>query len=294
MAAEHNLVQILAELGKDAVELLISDDPKTASITSQEINKSNEERKGLDRSITEEALALIENNEELKKRKSTVLFSPDWHKGVIGIVASRLTETYYRPTIILTESKGFATGSARSIDGFDLYKAIDACSDLLENFGGHMYAAGLTMKLENVEKFTEKFEKYVAENILPEQLVPQIDVDAEIHLSNINIALYRTLCKFEPFGPGNMKPVFVTNDVFDLGTSKVVGKDRNHLKLEIIEAHRRDTISGVAFGMGDKFDSIHGGSPFGVCYTIEENDFKGVKSLQILVKDIHTNNSENK
>ena len=275
--------------GSDAVELLISEDPRTADLLSQDIDTSNNERKDLDREITEQALAMIESNEELKKRKSTVLFCPKWHKGVIGIVASRLTETYYRPTIILTESKGFATGSARSTDGFDLYKAIDACSDLLENFGGHMYAAGLTMKLENVEKFTQRFEEYVAENILPEQLIPQIDIDAELHLSSINNNLFKTLCKFEPFGPGNMKPVFATKGVFDYGTSKLVGKDHNHIKLELIEGHTRNTVSGVAFGMGDKFSLIHGGQPFGVCYTIEENDFKDTKSLQILVKDIHSN-----
>lgn len=276
--------------GSDAVELLLSEEPNTAILMSRDIDASNEERKGLDRSITEEALEMIESNEELKNRKSTVLFCPRWHKGVIGIVASRLTETYYRPTIVLTESKGFATGSARSIDGFDLYKAIDACSDLLENFGGHMYAAGLTMKLENVDKFISRFEKYVSDNILPKQLVPQIEVDAEIHLSSITPALYKTLCKFEPFGPGNMKPIFVTNGVFDYGTSKIVGKEHNHLKLELIEGHTRDTISGVAFGMGDKYSYIHCGSPFDVCFTIEENDYKGNKSLQLMIRDIHTNN----
>lgn len=278
--------------GSDAVELLISDDPNTALLISKDIDASNEERKGLDRSITEEALNMIESNEELKNRKSTVLFCPKWHKGVIGIVASRLTETYYRPTIVLTESKGFATGSARSIDGFDLYKAIDACSDLLENFGGHMYAAGLTMKRENVDKFIDRFEQYVANNISPDLMVPQIEVDAELHLSSITPQLFRTLSKFEPYGPGNMKPIFATKEVFDYGTSKLVGKDHNHIKLELIEGHTRETASGVAFGMSEYFKQIHGGAAFDVCYTIEENDYKGVKSLQLMIRDIHTRTEE--
>jgi single-stranded-DNA-specific exonuclease len=205
---------------------------------------------------------------------------------VIGIVASRLTENYYRPTIILTQSQGMATGSARSVDGFDLYKAIDACSDLLENFGGHMYAAGLTMKTEHIPAFMERFEDYVRETILPEQLVPQIEVDAEISLKDIKPKFFDILKQFTPFGPGNMKPVFVTRRVRDYGTSKLVGKDRDHLKLEIIEEVSGAIKQGIAFGMGQYIDRIKAGEPFDVCYSIEENVFNGKTTIQIMVKDI--------
>ena len=221
------------------------------------------------------------------KKYSTVLFKPEWHKGVIGIVASRLTESFYRPTVILTESKGLATGSARSVEGFDLYKAIDACSDLLENFGGHMYAAGLTMKIENVPLFMERFEKYVSENIMPEQMMPQIEVDSYLHLASITPSFFKILNQFQPFGPGNMKPVFKTSNVFDYGTSKAVGRDKDHLKLELIEEHSAAIKQGVAFGMGDKIDLIKDGKPFDICYTVDENNFNGHISLQLTVKDIH-------
>jgi len=284
--------------GVEAVKLLISNDKLEADEISKSIDGSNEERKDLDRTITQEALDMIESSEEMKQRKSTVLFNPEWHKGVIGIVASRLTETYYRPTIILTQSNGFATGSARSVEGFDLYKAIDSCSDLLENFGGHMYAAGLTMKLENVDEFIRRFEQNVAENILPEQMVPQIEVDSELHLADINQSFYNILNQFEPFGPGNFKPVFVTNDVFDYGTSKLVGKDKDadidkskkHLKLEVTDPHSRGTMQGVAFNMGYMIDHLKSGKPFNICYTIEMNEFRGFKNIQLMVKDIHTEN----
>lgn len=273
--------------GADAVKLLISDEVESAKLMSSDIDTSNEKRKDLDRTITQEALDMITADSSMKQHHSTVLFCPEWHKGVIGIVASRLTETFYRPTVILTESKGFATGSARSVEGFDLYKAIEACSDLLENFGGHTYAAGLTMKLENVPIFMERFETYVTKNILPEQTLPQVDIDAEMHLYNITPNFYKVLSQFEPFGPGNSKPVFVTQRVFDYGTSKAVGRDKSHLKLEVIEEHTRDTKTGVAFGMGDKISIIKKGVPFGLCYSVEENEYKNVKSLQLMVKDIH-------
>lgn len=274
--------------GSDAVRLLISEDPSVARLMSRDIEESNEERKELDKQITNEAREIIEQSEELRQRSSTVLFNPQWHKGVIGIVASRLTEIYYRPTIVLTESRGLATGSARSVDGFDLYKAIDSCSDLLENFGGHMYAAGLSMKLENVEEFTRRFEAYVKENIRPEQLVPQIEVDSVLHLSTITDKFYRLMSQFEPFGPGNNKPVFVSNNVYDLGTSKIIGKDRTHLRLEIIQNHNRETKKGIAFGMADMHEKICSGAPFSICYTIEENEFpEGCKNLQLMVRDIH-------
>ncbi len=275
------------DTGRDAVALLVNLDEESAGTMSNDINASNETRKDLDRTITNEAYEIINSSETLLKKFSTVLYKPEWHKGVIGIVASRLTETFYRPTVILTESRGFATGSARSVEGFDLYKAIDACSDLLENFGGHMYAAGLTMKIENVPLFIDRFEKYVTENILPDQMIPQIEVDSQLHLTNITPAFYKILNQFQPFGPGNMKPVFLTSNVFDYGTSKAVGREKDHLKLELIEEQSAAIKQGVAFGMGDKIDRIKDGNPFDICYTIEENVFNGHTSLQLMVKDIH-------
>ncbi|NPA37282.1 MAG: single-stranded-DNA-specific exonuclease RecJ [Chlorobi bacterium] len=274
------------ESGRDAVELLISEHEHLAKEMSNEINVRNETRKDLDRNITIEAYELIINDEEQLKKKTTVLFNPDWHKGVIGIVASRLIESFYRPTIILTESKGFATGSARSVDGFDLYSAIDACSDLLENFGGHMYAAGLTLKIENVPAFIERFEQVVSEMITPDQLIPQIDIDSALHLKDITPKFYRILKQFRPFGPGNMNPVFVTGNVFDYGTSKQVGKDKEHLKVELIEEHSPAIMQGIGFSMGHMLDKIKNNGPFEVCYTIDENTFNGMTSIQLMLKDI--------
>lgn len=283
--------------GKEAVDLLICQDEAKAVELAKGMGNTNEERKELDRSITEEAKQMIESDERLKNRRSTVIFNPTWHKGVIGIVASRMTEDYYRPTIILTESNGLATGSARSVEGFDLYKAIDSCSDLLENFGGHMYAAGLTMKKENVEKFSERFEAYVSENILPEQLVPQIDVDAEIPLAMITEDFYEQIERLEPFGPCNMKPVFMTRGVCSYSNpngqsskgTKPVGADNRHLKLEIIDRTDRKSKSGIAFGLGSYYEKIKDGQPFDICYTIEKNVFRGQTSLQLMVRDIHLN-----
>ena len=274
------------ESGRDAVELLISHDENDAAKRSLDINSCNETRKDLDRVTTQEALELINSDSKQQQRVSTVLFKPDWNKGVIGIVASRVIESFYRPTVILTASQGLAAGSARSVDGFDLYKAIESCSDLLENFGGHMYAAGLTIKEDNIPLFKEKFEAYVRENILPEQLIPSIWIDAEIRLKDITAQLYRILKQFEPFGPGNMKPLFVTRRVMDYGTSKVVGKDKDHLKLELIEECSGSIVQGIGFSMGKFIHEIKSGSPFDICYTIEENSFNGNVSLQILLKDI--------
>ena len=274
------------DAGSDAVDLLVSRDHSNAGVMSKDIDVCNETRKDLDRNITIEAHNLIAGDDEMLKMKSTVLYNKDWHKGVIGIVASRLTESFYRPTVILTESKGFATGSARSVDGFDLYKAIESCSDLLENFGGHMYAAGLTLKIENIPEFKRRFEQYVQDNILPEQLIPQIEVDSKLHLKDINAKFHRILKQFRPFGPGNMKPVFVSDRVFDYGTSKTVGKDRDHLKLEIIEEHSASIKQGIAFSMGHILDKIKSNEPFDICYTVEENFYNGVTTLQVMVKDL--------
>ncbi len=272
--------------GGDAVSLLITENEETASSMSIDIDKCNDTRKGLDRDITQQALDYIASDTAMLKKKSTVLFQPEWHKGVIGIVASRLTEYYYRPTVILTESKGFATGSARSVEGFDLYKAIDSCSDLLENFGGHMYAAGLTLKIENIDTFKKRFEEYVEANITPEQLIPQIEVDEEISLRFINDKFYRILKQFRPFGPGNLKPVFVTRRVFDYGTSKKVGKDQDHLKVELIEEKSGSIKQGIGFSMGDDLEKLQTGNPFDICYTIEENVYNGRSSIQMMLKDM--------
>ncbi|MCU4174057.1 single-stranded-DNA-specific exonuclease RecJ [Carboxylicivirga sp. N1Y90] len=276
------------DAGSDAVELLACNEESEHLVKgmSENIDASNETRKDLDRSITIEAHDLIANNEEMLKKKSTVLYDKDWHKGVIGIVASRLTESFYRPTVILTESKGLATGSARSVEGFDLYKAIDSCSDLLENFGGHMYAAGLTLKIENIPEFQRRFEQYVEDNILPDQLIPQIDIDSVLHLKDINKKFFRILKQFRPFGPGNMKPVFTTENVFDYGTSKTVGKDKDHLKLELIEEHSAAIKQGIAFSMGHALDKIKENKPFDICYTVEENYYNGVTTLQVMLKDL--------
>ncbi len=272
--------------GGDAVNLLIANDEAMASTMSIDIDKCNDTRKGFDRDITQQALDMISCSEQERSKKSTVLFEPEWHKGVIGIVASRLTEFYYRPTVILTESKGFATGSARSVEGFDLYKAIDSCSDLLENFGGHMYAAGLTMKVENIDAFKQRFEDYVIQNITPDQLVPQIEVDEEIGLKDINDKFFRILKQFRPFGPGNLKPVFVTKRVFDYGTSKKVGKDQGHLKVELIEEASGSIKQGIAFSMGNELENLQTGNAFDICYTIEENVYNGRSSIQMMIKDI--------
>lgn len=219
------------------------------------------------------------------KRKSTVLFHPEWHKGVIGIVASRLTEKYYRPTIILTESNGLATGSARSVKDFDIYNAIESCSDLLEQFGGHMYAAGLTLKLENLEKFSERFEEIVAATIDEKSLIQEIEIDSVLKLTEISTSFFSVLKQFAPFGPGNMSPVFKTENVRDTGLSRIVGN--NHLKLNLAEDETtRFGLDGIAFQMGQYYPFISRRIPFDICYTLEENTFNGKTNIQMNVKDI--------
>ncbi|MDR1698938.1 MAG: single-stranded-DNA-specific exonuclease RecJ [Prevotellaceae bacterium] len=274
------------ESGRDAVELLVCNNMAFAEIKGDVINDFNDIRRTLDKSTTEEAALLLEEDEEQKNRKSIVIFDDKWHKGVVGIVASRLSEDYYKPSIVLTESDGMATGSARSVPGFDIYKAIDSCRDLLENFGGHMYAAGLTMKRENVREFKERFEKYTAENILPEQLFPQIDIDVEMPLSVIKPNFFKILNQFAPFGPGNMKPVFMSRNVLDAGRARLVGKNQEHLKLELIDESTHTPIDAIGFNMGRFYDDIMAGKPFDVCYTIEENTFNNRTTIQLMLKDI--------
>ncbi|MDY0348214.1 MAG: single-stranded-DNA-specific exonuclease RecJ [Tenuifilaceae bacterium] len=274
------------ESGKSAVDLLCAETDSAAFEMGSAINSCNNDRKFIDRSITQEALEIIGNDPALQNKKTTVLYNPEWHKGVVGIVASRLIETYFRPTVVLTESNGFATGSARSVPDFDLYQAVEACSDLLENFGGHMYAAGLTMKVENVPIFIERFEQFVSEHIKPEMLIPQIDIDAKINLNEIDDKFYRILKQFEPFGPGNMAPLFVSEKVYDAGDSRVVGKERNHLKLTLIQENSPKIFPGIAFQMASHYKKIKKGASFSVCYSIGENTYRGVSTVQLRVKDI--------
>jgi len=273
------------ESGRKSVELLVSKDPINAGLISEQINDFNSTRKNLDQSITLEAVEMIQNSQELLDMSSTVLFKANWHKGVVGIVASRLIETFYRPTVILTESNGLATGSARSVEGFNLYEAIDACSDLLESFGGHMYAAGLTMKIENYPVFQERFERIVATTIKPAQKIPLIDVDAVINFDSITPKFHRILKQFAPFGPDNMSPIFVTENVVDAGTSRIVGNTKEHLKLDLIDKNNNH-FSGIAFSQGHFFDAISNKQPFDICYSIEENEYKGNVSLQLMIKDL--------
>ena len=272
--------------GNEAVELLIAKDITFAKEKSDTINVYNDERKSLDKNITEEADNFVKNDKSHENKKSIVVYNPDWHKGVIGIVASRLSEMHYRPTVVLTRSNGLATGSARSVPGFDLYRAIDACRHLLENFGGHLYAAGLSMKEENVPAFMEAFEKYVASTILPEQTYPQIEIDAMLEFKDITPKFFRVLKQFNPFGPDNMKPIFCTKRVFDYGTSKVVGKEQEHLKLELVDKNSEVVMNGIAFNMSEFNDAIKDLNPLDICYTIEENTFNGNTSIQLQIRDI--------
>jgi single-stranded-DNA-specific exonuclease len=275
------------EHGKKSVELLVSTDQTEANRMSEEINSFNEIRKSLDRDITQEALEMIVNNEKISSKKSTVLYNRDWHKGVVGIVASRLTDWFYRPTVILTESNGMATGSARSVKDFDLYEAIDYCSDLLESYGGHMYAAGLTLKLENVKRFIDRFEEFVKNNITQKQQIQTIDVDSKLQLPEITPKFVRVLKQFEPYGPHNMTPVFVTEDVLDSGISRKVGQNEEHIKLELVEPNSSSIkFPGIAFSQAEKFPLVESGLPFDVCYSINENEFRGRTSIQMLIRDI--------
>lgn len=274
------------ESGKSAVDLLCAGDDSVAHEMGSLVNSCNNDRKNVDRTITHEALRAIASSPQMQNRYTTVLFNPLWHKGVVGIVASRLIETYYRPTVVLTESNGLATGSARSVPGFDLYQAVESCSDLLENFGGHMYAAGLSMKVENVPVFIERFEEHVSRNITPDLLVPQIDIDAKINFSDITEKFFRILQQFQPFGPGNMAPVFASDNVYDTGEGRLVGNEKEHLKLSLIQEKNSTVYNGIAFQLAEHYRHVHSGKPFSVCYSIAENIFRGVSSIQLRVKDI--------
>jgi len=273
------------ESGKNSVRLLITRDLEDAKQVAEQINAHNTERKSLDSFATQQAIGMIGADDRLKSARSTVIYHPDWHKGVIGIVASRLTETYYRPTVVLTLSNGLITGSARSVRDFDIYEAVDACSDLLEHFGGHKFAAGLSLRPENLEKFSARFESVVRERLLGIELVPVIDVDEPLSLNTINSRFYSVLKQFAPFGPGNMAPLFMTKGVIDAGGSRIVGK--NHLKLSVIHPDiAGGPFSAIAFQQGERYELIEKQIPFNICYHIEENEWNGSVNLQLNIKDI--------
>ena len=271
--------------GKEAVDLLTEKDFTAALEKAGQINQYNETRKDLDKSMTEEANHIVESLEELADRRSIVLYNESWHRGVIGIVASRLTEIYYRPAVVLTRTNNLATGSARSVSGFDVYKAIEYCRDLLENFGGHTYAAGLSMKVENVPAFTKRFEEFVAHHILPEQTSAVINIDAEIDFKDITPKFFNDLKKLNPFGPKNEKPVFCTHHVYDYGTSKVVGREQEHIKLELVDNKSSKVMNGIAFGQSSQVRYIKTKRAFDICYTIEENTHKRGE-VQLQIEDI--------
>ena len=271
--------------GKEAVDLLIEKEFNVALKKSNQINQYNETRKDLDKNMTEEANKIVENLNNLSERRSIVLYNEAWHKGVIGIVASRLTEIYYRPAVVLTRTDDLATGSARSVSGFDIYKAIEYCRNLLENFGGHTYAAGLSMKIEKVPEFTRRFEEYVSNHILPEQTNATINIDAQLDFRDITPKFFFDLKKFNPFGPENLKPIFATLNVYDYGTSKVVEREQEHIKLELVDNKSNNVMNGIAFGQSSQVRYIKTKQSFNICYTIEENIHKH-GDIQLQIEDI--------
>lgn len=276
------------EQGKYSVDLLVCKEKEHATAMAGRIDGDNTERKWFDTDITKQALAIMDENPVYKTRKSTVLYNPEWHKGVIGIVASRVIDCHYKPTIILSRSNGLITGSARSVHGFNLYQAIEKCQHLLDNFGGHMYAAGLTLKEENMDAFIECFEKVVCEQIEPDSEIQRIVADSEILLDDIKPRFYKVLEQFEPFGPGNMTPVFVTRQVADTGYAQCVGADCEHLKLYLTDPQTGGSYSAIAFRQSQHFEMIKNKKPFDICYNLEENNYKGKSSIQLKIRDILT------
>ena len=274
--------------GKVAVDLLIENNLRAALEMSYQINEFNEARKELDKSMTEEANTIVAGLESFDERRAIVIFNPDWHRGVIGIVASRLTEVYHRPAVVITCTGDMATGSARSVTGFDLYKAMESCRDLLDNFGGHTYAAGFSLKVGNIEAFAKRFEEFVSQNILPEQTAPVVEIDAEIGFHQITRKFFNDLRKFAPHGPGNAKPVFCTHNVCDYGTSKVVGRRQEHIKLELVDDLSNKVFNGIAFGQSQQAKYIKSKQSFDICYTLEENAYKHGE-VQLQIESIHTN-----
>ena len=280
------------ESGQESVELLVTKNPSQAYEISKRIDQHNRNRKELDRQITDEANEIIERHiTALEGKKPIVIYDRNWHKGIIGIVASRLAELYFKPSVVLTYSNGFATGSSRSVRGFDVYSAIKSCRDLLENFGGHTNAVGLTLREENIPEFRRRFTEYVEEHIHDTQVTPSIDVDCEITFDQINNEFLRCLRFFNPFGPENPKPVFVTHNVRDFGTSKLVGRNEEHIKLELVDNHSKRVMNAIAFGMAEHFEKIKAGAQFDICYTIEETRHRNNSSIQLQVKGIHVSDT---
>ena len=271
--------------GRAAVELLLTNDPDFAHEQAEEVNHHNEDRRDCDTETTKEALQQLQDDPTYANRRSTVVYAPHWHKGVVGIVASRLTETYYRPTIVLTAGEdGIISGSARSVGGFDIYAAIDSCHDLLTNFGGHKYAAGLSMHIDDLPEFRERFEAYVAAHIQPNQLQPTLDIEAELQLGDITKSFYNVLRHLEPFGPGNPRPLFVSRRLINHRDTRAVGKEREHLRLDVTD--RVNAITGIAFGRADMAEYIQNGNAVDICYELNENTFNHYTSIQMMVQDI--------
>lgn len=274
--------------GKEAVDLLLAKDFASAKKKSENIDQYNDDRRELDKKITEEANDIIKDHPETIAGKVIVVYNKDWHKGVIGIVASRLTERYYMPAIVLTESNGFISGSARSITGFDIYKAIESTKDILENFGGHTFAAGITLREENLATFKNRLEAFADEHMIEEQMTQTLDIDLELELKDINQLLMKGLKQMQPFGPDNAKPVFCSLNVRDAGYSKLVGREMEHIKLELIDDTITHPINAIAFNMESHYQTIKSGKPFDICYTVEENTYNNTTSIQLLIKDIRT------
>ena len=271
--------------GRAAVELLLTNDPDFAHEQAEEVNHHNEDRRDCDTETTKEALQQLQDDPTYANRRSTVVYAPHWHKGVVGIVASRLTETYYRPTIVLTAGEdGIISGSARSVGGFDIYAAIDSCHDLLTNFGGHKYAAGLSMHIDDLPEFRERFEAYVAAHIQPNQLQPTLDIEAELQLGDITKSFYNVLRHLEPFGPGNPRPLFVSRRLINHRDTRAVGKEREHLRLDVTD--RMNAITGIAFGRADMAEYIQNGNAVDICYELNENTFNHYTTIQMMVQDI--------
>ena len=271
--------------GRAAVELLLTDDPDFARQQAEEVNHHNEDRRDCDTETTKEALAQLQGDPMFANRCSTVVYAPHWHKGVVGIVASRLTENYYRPTIVLTASEdGIISGSARSVGGFDIYAAIDSCSDLLTNFGGHKFAAGLSLHINDLPEFQERFEAYVAAHIREDQLQPTLQIEAELQLGDITKSFYNVLRHLEPFGPGNPRPLFVSRYLINHRDTRAVGKEREHLRLDVTD--RVNAITGIAFGRADMAEYIQNGNAVDICYELNENTFNHYTTIQMMVQDI--------
>ena len=270
------------EHAKKAVEILVEQDLDRAKKLASFIEENNVTRRNLDQNITKEALEMIDEN-----KKSTVVFSKNWHKGVVGIVASRVIESHYKPTIVLAEKDGILTGSARSVHDFDLYEAISKCAYLCEKFGGHKYAAGLSIKKENLSEFIIAFEKAVSESITEDQLSPKIDVDMEIDIDAVDDKLFRIIKQFSPFGPQNLSPIFVSRSVVDNGYGKRVGADKSHLRINTKTAS--GSLAGIGFSMGDAFEKIKDYNEFDICYSINENQWNGRKNLQLMLNDLKVN-----